>query len=90
MFSRRTPIATRISRHASAAAPAPDATSAIARAAGGCTDTDSNTADFSSIAAAPVNYLKLMPATYVVLVFVVGYMLLTVTADLVNPIRLFQ
>ncbi|MCV7079704.1 M50 family metallopeptidase [Mycobacterium szulgai] len=42
------------------------------------------------VAAAPVNYLKLMPATYIVLVFVVGYMLLTVTADLVNPIRLFQ
>ncbi|MGF2951601.1 M50 family metallopeptidase [Mycobacterium sp. THU-M116] len=42
------------------------------------------------VAAAPVNYLTLMPATYVVLVFVVGYMLLTVTADLVNPIRLFQ
>jgi membrane-associated protease RseP (regulator of RpoE activity) len=42
------------------------------------------------VAAAPVNYVKLMPATYVVLVFVVGYMLLTVTADLVNPIRLFQ
>jgi membrane-associated protease RseP (regulator of RpoE activity) len=41
-------------------------------------------------AAAPVNYLKLMPATYIVLVVVVGYMLLTVTADLVNPIRLFQ
>jgi membrane-associated protease RseP (regulator of RpoE activity) len=41
-------------------------------------------------AAAPVNYLKLMPATYVVLVVVGGYMLLTVTADLVNPIRLFQ
>ncbi|MEZ0342783.1 RIP metalloprotease [Mycobacterium sp. pV006] len=40
--------------------------------------------------AAPVNYLKLMPATYVVLVLVAGYMLLTVTADLVNPIRLFQ
>jgi membrane-associated protease RseP (regulator of RpoE activity) len=40
--------------------------------------------------AGPVNYLKLMPATYVVLVLVVGYMLLTVTADLVNPIRLFQ
>jgi len=37
------------------AAPAPDATSAIARAAGGCTDTDSNTDDFSTIAAAPVN-----------------------------------
>lgn len=42
------------------------------------------------VAAAPVNYLKLMPATYVVLVLVVGYMVLTVTADLVNPIRLFQ
>ncbi|WP_099023518.1 M50 family metallopeptidase [Mycolicibacterium palauense] len=42
------------------------------------------------VAAAPVNYLKLMPATYVVLVVVVGYMALTVTADLVNPIRLFQ
>jgi membrane-associated protease RseP (regulator of RpoE activity) len=40
--------------------------------------------------AAPVNYLKLMPATYVVLVVLVGYMLLTVTADVVNPIRLFQ
>ena len=42
------------------------------------------------VAGAPVNYLKLMPATYVVLVVVGGYMLLTVTADLVNPIRLFQ
>jgi membrane-associated protease RseP (regulator of RpoE activity) len=42
------------------------------------------------VAAGPVNYLKLMPATYVVLVVVVGYMLLTVTADVVNPIRLFQ
>jgi membrane-associated protease RseP (regulator of RpoE activity) len=41
-------------------------------------------------AAAPVNYMKLMPATYVVLIVVVGYMLLTVTADLVNPIKLFQ
>lgn len=39
---------------------------------------------------APVNYMKLMPATYVVLVVVVGYMLLTITADIVNPIRLFQ
>ncbi len=42
------------------------------------------------VAAAPVNYLKLMPATYAILFVVVGYMLLTVTADLVNPIRLFQ
>ena len=41
-------------------------------------------------AAAPVNYLKLMPATYVVLIVVVGYMLLTVTADVVNPLRPFQ
>ncbi|MCB9439925.1 MAG: RIP metalloprotease [Mycolicibacterium sp.] len=39
---------------------------------------------------APVNYMKLMPATYVVLIVVVGYMLLTVTADFVNPVRLFQ
>jgi membrane-associated protease RseP (regulator of RpoE activity) len=38
----------------------------------------------------PVDYGKLMPATYVILVVVVGYMALTVTADLVNPIRLFQ
>jgi len=37
------------------AAPAPDATTAIARAAGGCTDTDSNTDDFSPVAPAPVN-----------------------------------
>jgi membrane-associated protease RseP (regulator of RpoE activity) len=42
------------------------------------------------VAAAPVNYMKLMPATYVILFVVVGFMLLTVTADLVNPIRLFQ
>ncbi|MGV0742185.1 M50 family metallopeptidase [Mycolicibacterium sp. XJ870] len=42
------------------------------------------------VAAGPVDYLKLMPATYVVLVVVVGYMLLTVTADLVNPLSIFQ
>ena len=42
------------------------------------------------IPAGPVDYTKLMPATYVILVVVVGYMALTVTADLVNPIRLFQ
>jgi membrane-associated protease RseP (regulator of RpoE activity) len=41
------------------------------------------------VPAGPVNYLKLMPATYVVLVVVTGYMLLTVTADFINPIRLF-
>ncbi|HJT95231.1 MAG TPA: M50 family metallopeptidase, partial [Mycobacterium sp.] len=43
-----------------------------------------------SLPAAPVNYLKLMPATYVILVVVIGYMALTVTADFVNPIRPFQ
>jgi membrane-associated protease RseP (regulator of RpoE activity) len=42
------------------------------------------------VAAGPVNYLKLMPATYVILVVVVGYMLLTVTADVVNPVKLFE
>ena len=42
------------------------------------------------VPAGPVNYNKLMPATYVILVVVVSYMALTVTADLVNPIRLFQ
>lgn len=31
-----------------------------------------------------------MPATYVVLLVVVSYMLLTVTADLVNPLSIFQ
>lgn len=41
------------------------------------------------VPAGPVNYLKLMPATYVVLIVVAGYMLLTVTADVVNPITLF-
>jgi len=40
--------------------------------------------------AGPVNYSKLLPATYVIIVVVVGYMALTVTADVVNPIRLFQ
>lgn len=40
--------------------------------------------------AGPVNYARLMPATYLILVVVVSYMALTVTADLVNPIRLFQ
>jgi len=37
------------------AAPAPSATNAIARAGGGCTDTDSNIDDFATIAAAPSN-----------------------------------
>ncbi len=40
------------------------------------------------VAAAPVNYLKLMPATYVVIAVLAGFMLLTVSADFINPIRL--
>lgn len=35
----------------------------------------------------PVDYLKLMPATYVVVVIGGLYMLLTLTADIVNPIK---
>ncbi|WNG89562.1 M50 family metallopeptidase [Mycobacterium sp. ITM-2016-00317] len=42
------------------------------------------------VAAAPVNYLKLMPLTYVVIIAMLGFTLLTVTADVVNPITLFQ
>ncbi len=42
------------------------------------------------VAAAPVNYLKLMPVTYVVAAVLIGFTLLTVTADFINPIRPFQ
>ena len=38
----------------------------------------------------PVDYGKLMPATYVVLIVLVGFMVLTNFVDLVNPIRPFQ
>ncbi|NNH72838.1 site-2 protease family protein [Nocardia uniformis] len=38
---------------------------------------------------APVDYLKLMPATYVVVVVGGAYMLLTLAADIVNPVNLF-
>ncbi|MBF6296554.1 site-2 protease family protein [Nocardia amamiensis] len=38
---------------------------------------------------APVNYLKLLPVTYVFVVIGGAYMLLTLAADIVNPIRLF-
>nr|WP_296767518.1 site-2 protease family protein [Rhodococcus sp. (in: high G+C Gram-positive bacteria)] len=37
----------------------------------------------------PVDYMKLMPVTYVVIVLGGAYMLLTLTADIVNPIQLF-
>jgi membrane-associated protease RseP (regulator of RpoE activity) len=41
-------------------------------------------------AGAPVNYLKLLPLTYVVIFIGGAITLLTVTADIVNPIRLGQ
>ena len=37
----------------------------------------------------PVDYLKLLPATYVVVVIGGAYMILTLVADIVNPIRLW-
>ncbi|WP_037142558.1 M50 family metallopeptidase [Rhodococcoides fascians] len=37
----------------------------------------------------PVDYMKLMPVAYVVIVIGGAYMLLTLTADIVNPIQLF-
>ncbi|WP_433732996.1 M50 family metallopeptidase [Nocardia sp. CA-129566] len=38
---------------------------------------------------APVDYLKLLPVTYVAVVIGGAYMLLTIAADIINPIRLF-
>lgn len=37
-----------------------------------------------------VDYMKLMPLTYTVLVIMIGFTLLTVTADIVNPIEIFN
>ncbi|WP_460541209.1 M50 family metallopeptidase [Glycomyces halotolerans] len=37
-----------------------------------------------------VDYLKLMPLTYAVIILLGGFMLLTITADIVNPITLFN
>lgn len=37
-----------------------------------------------------VDYNKLMPLTYVVLLLMIGVSVLAITADIVNPIRLFQ
>ena len=42
------------------------------------------------VAAAPVNYLKLMPVTYVVIFVLLGFTLLTVTADIVNPLSILN
>lgn len=39
--------------------------------------------------AGPVDYLKLMPATYAVLAVMGCYMVLTLTADIVNPLKVF-
>ncbi|WP_067676164.1 M50 family metallopeptidase [Nocardia miyunensis] len=40
-------------------------------------------------AGGPVDYLKLLPATYVVVVIGGAYMVLVLVADIVNPIKLF-
>ncbi|MFI9510077.1 M50 family metallopeptidase [Nocardia sp. NPDC052566] len=40
-------------------------------------------------AAGPVDYLKLLPVTYVAVVIGGAYMVLTLVADIVNPIKLF-
>ncbi|WP_344472618.1 site-2 protease family protein [Glycomyces algeriensis] len=37
-----------------------------------------------------VDYMKLMPLTYAVIVLLGGFMLLTITADIVNPITIFN
>lgn len=37
----------------------------------------------------PVDYYKLMPITYAVVIVMAGFMVLTLTADIVNPIKLF-
>ena len=42
------------------------------------------------LVAGSATYAKLMPATYVVLIVLVGFMVLTNFVDLVNPIRPFQ
>ena len=42
------------------------------------------------LAGGPVDFFKLLPATYVVIVVFGAYMLLTVAADILNPIQLFR
>lgn len=44
---------------------------------------------FGRTAAGPVDYMKLMPLTYAVVVVLGAFMVLTLTADIVNPIQLF-
>ncbi|GAA3959463.1 M50 family metallopeptidase [Gordonia caeni] len=44
---------------------------------------------FGKAAAGPVDYYKLLPLTYAVVVVMAGFMVLTLTADIVNPIQIF-
>ncbi|GAC68971.1 M50 family metallopeptidase [Gordonia soli] len=44
---------------------------------------------FGRAAAGPVDYMKLMPVTYAVVIVLGGFMVLTLTADIVNPIKIF-
>ncbi|MFW0784676.1 M50 family metallopeptidase [Gordonia sp. CPCC 206044] len=44
---------------------------------------------FGRQAGGPVDYLKLMPITYAVVIVMGGFMVLTLTADIVNPIQIF-
>nr|WP_237421719.1 site-2 protease family protein [Gordonia sp. SID5947] len=45
---------------------------------------------FGRAAGGPVDYLRLMPITYAVVIIMGGFMVLTLTADIVNPIQLFK
>ncbi|GED97636.1 M50 family metallopeptidase [Gordonia crocea] len=44
---------------------------------------------FGKTAAGPVDYMKLMPLTYAVVAIMGVFMVLTLTADIINPITLF-
>ncbi|GAB19171.1 M50 family protein [Gordonia effusa NBRC 100432] len=44
---------------------------------------------FGRTAAGPVDYMKLMPLTYAVVIVLGAFMVLTLTADIVNPIPVF-
>lgn len=44
---------------------------------------------FGRAAGGPVDYMKLMPVTYAVVVVMGAFMVLTLTADIINPIKVF-
>lgn len=44
---------------------------------------------FGAAAAGPVDYYKLMPLTYAVVAVMGAFMVLTLTADIINPIQIF-